>query len=113
MIRGSLENEIMNAIWSLEEQHNDFDGLNIAVADIVNFLNSDGSKKAYTTIKTVMDRLVDKKQLERVKSGKKFFYFSTNSRVNSAKSAIQKLASQYFNNDIHSLMKVLEKECLK
>lgn len=113
MIHGSLENEIMNAIWSLEEQHNDFDGLNIAVADVVNFLNSDGSKKAYTTVKTVMDRLVDKKYLERNKSGKKFFYFSTNSRENSAKTAIKKLASQYFNNDIQSLMKVLEKECLK
>lgn len=113
MVHGSLENEIMNAVWSLEEQRNDFDELNISVADVVNFLNSDGTKKAYTTVKTVMDRLVDKKYLEREKSGKKFFYSSTSSRVNSAKSAIQKLASQYFKNDIHSLMKVLEKECLK
>lgn len=111
MAHGSLENEIMNAIWSLEEQH--FDNVNISVADVVNFLSSDGSKKAYTTVKTVMDRLVDKKNLERFKSGKKFFYSSTNSRVNSAKTAIKKLASQYFNNDIQSLMKVLEKECLK
>ncbi len=108
---GSLENEIMNAIWSLEENTTSEDLLNIAVGDVVNFINSCGSSKAYTTVKTVMDRLVEKKYLNRVKSGKKFFYTSTSSRQEQAQSAIRKLAIQYFNNDIHSLMKVLEKEC--
>lgn len=111
LLHGSLENEIMNAVWSLEEQNTE--NFNISVGDIVDFINSDGSNKAYTTVKTVMDRLVDKKYLQRAKSGKKFFYSSTDSRENRAQSAIRKLAGQYFNNDIRSLMRAIEKECLK
>ena len=60
-----------------------------------------------------MDRLVDKEYLERIKIGKKFYYTSTSSRSESAQTAIKKLARQYFNNDMHSLLKALEKECLK
>lgn len=112
-IHGTLENEIMNAVWSLEENSEDCENVNISVADIASFINAYGTHKAYTTVKTVMDRLVDKKYLERFKSGKKFFYSSTDSREQRAQSAIRTLAGQYFNNDIHSLMKALEKECLK
>lgn len=110
---GSLENEIMNAVWTLEEGSADDDCFNIAVSDVVDFINSNGSQKAYTTVKTVMDRLVDKDFLSREKSGKKFFYSSTYSRQERAQTAIRRLAGQYFNNDIHSLMKALEKECMK
>lgn len=108
---GSLENEIMNAVWSLEE--NDDENLTIAVSDVVDFINSNGAVKAYTTVKTVMDRLVDKEYLNREKCGKKFFYSSTYSREERAQTAIRRLAGQYFNNDIRSLMKALEKECMK
>ncbi len=110
---GSLENEIMNAVWSLEESAEDCDNLSISVSDVSDFINSFGTPKAYTTVKTVMDRLVDKDYLEREKCGKKFFYSSTCSRSERASSAIRTLAGQYFNNDIKSLMKALEKECLK
>lgn len=110
---GSLENEIMNAVWTLEEGSADDDYFNIAVSDVVDFINSNGSHKAYTTVKTVMDRLVDKDFLAREKSGKKFFYSSTYSRQERAQTAIRHLAGQYFNNDIRSLMKALEKECMK
>lgn len=110
---GTLENEIMNAVWSLEEKYQDNDNINISVGEIVDFINSFGTPKAYTTVKTVMDRLVEKNYLERVKSGKKFFYSSTSSREQRASSAIRNLAVQYFNNDLHSFMKALEKECLK
>lgn len=107
---GTLENEIMNAVWSLEEKT---DFCEISVNDVLMFINDNGSSKAYTTVKTVMDRLVEKKYLERFKFGKKFVYKSTSSRVERAENAIKVLAGQYFNNDIHSLMKVLEKQCLK
>ena len=90
-MHGSLENEIMNAVWSLEEKADVLNGVNISVGDIVDFINSYGSHKAYTTIKTVMDRLVDKHYLIPIKN----------------------LVGQYVNNDIRSLIKVLEKECLK
>ncbi len=108
---GSLENEVMNAVWSLEEKAEESDCLYISVSDVLNFINAFGSPKAYTTVKTVMDRLVEKNYLEREKSGKKFFYSSTSSRSERASFAIKTLAGQYFNNDIHSLMKALEKEC--
>ncbi len=110
---GTLENEIMNALWSLEENASDVDNLNISVGDVVDYINSCSVPKAYTTVKTVMDRLVDKSFLERVKIGKKFFYSSTCSRRERAQTAIRSLAGQYFNNDIRSLMRALEKECLK
>lgn len=111
---GSLENEIMNAIWSLEESTDNDETLNISVADIVDYINKNGAtKKAYTTVKTVMDRLVEKEYLQRIKSGKKFYYTSTSSRSERARSAIRRLAGQYFNNDMQSFMKALEKECLK
>lgn len=107
---GILENEIMNAVWLIEEEN---DCSEISVSAVVNIINQTGAKKAYTTVKTVMDRLVDKKYLKRFKVGKKFVYNSTSSRAERAEKAIRTLAGQYFNNDIHSLMKVLEKQCLK
>lgn len=111
---GSLENEIMNAVWSIEENSDNSDNLTISVADIVDFINAHStSPKAYTTVKTVMDRLVDKEYLERNKCGKKFFYSSTSSRSERAGNAIRTLAGQYFNNDMQSFLKALEKECLK
>ncbi|MCR5260775.1 MAG: BlaI/MecI/CopY family transcriptional regulator [Candidatus Gastranaerophilales bacterium] len=111
---GSLENEIMNAVWTLEETSESDENVNISVADVVEFINKNSaSKKAYTTVKTVMDRLTEKEYLQRIKSGKKFYYTSTSSRSERASSAIKRLAGQYFNNDMQSFMKALEKECLK
>lgn len=109
---GTLENEIMNAVWSVEEGTDGFSATEISVSDILNFINKTGAKKAYTTVKTVMDRLVEKQLLIRTKSGKKFCYNSTTSRRESANAAIKRLANQYFNNDVKLLMKALEKECL-
>lgn len=106
---GSLENEILSAIWSMEENEDNYN--NISVNEVLESINKNGNIRAYTTAKTVMDRLVDKKFLERYKKGKKFYYKSTQSREDMAKTAIKKLACQYFNNDIRSLMKALEKEC--
>ena len=107
---GTLENEILNAVWAMEET-----GVNvkdISVSEVLDKLNSTGNIRAYTTVKTVMDRLVEKKLLKRQKYGKKFCYKSVESREKMAESAINKLALQYFNNDVRSLMKALEKQCL-
>lgn len=114
MTAGTLENEIMNAVWTIEEQCcNNKLITNISVSEVLHFINSCSSAKAYTTVKTVMDRLVKKQYLKRFKDGKKFFYNSTSSRAERAEKAINHLASQYFNNDIQSLLRALEKECLK
>ncbi|MCD7740199.1 MAG: BlaI/MecI/CopY family transcriptional regulator [Candidatus Gastranaerophilales bacterium] len=107
---GSLENEILNAVWTMEE--NDISTKSISVSEVLNEINNNGNVRAYTTVKTVMDRLVDKNLLKRQKSGKKFCYKSVESREKMAETAINKLAGQYFNNDVRSLMRALEKQCI-
>ncbi|MCD7780925.1 MAG: BlaI/MecI/CopY family transcriptional regulator [Candidatus Gastranaerophilales bacterium] len=107
---GSLENEILNAVWAMEENGTSIK--NISVSEVLNEINKNGNIRAYTTVKTVMDRLTDKNLLKRQKSGKKFCYKSVESREKMAETAINKLAGQYFNNDVRSLMRALEKQCV-
>lgn len=108
-MHGILESEILNVVWAMEENEDKSD--NISVNDVLHRINETGNVRAYTTIKTVMDRLVEKNLLKRRKTGKKFSYMSVESREKMAETAIHKLANQYFNNDIRSLMKALEKQC--
>ncbi|MBQ4123300.1 BlaI/MecI/CopY family transcriptional regulator [bacterium] len=106
---GTLENEIMNAVWTMEE--NGINAKDISVSEVLEEINNNGNVRAYTTIKTVMDRLVDKNLLKRQKFGKKFCYKSVESRAEMAATAINRLAGQFFNNDMTSLMRALEKQC--
>ena len=107
--QGTLENEILNAVWTMEE--NGVSTKNISVSEVLSEINNNGNIRAYTTVKTVMDRLVDKNLLKRQKSGKKFCYKSVETREEMAATAINRLAGQFFNNDVRSLMKALEKQC--
>ena len=107
---GTLENEIMNAVWTIET--NSDSEKYISVNEVMNITNAGGNVRAYTTIKTVMDRLTEKNMLNREKFGKKFCYKSIKSREVMAKGAIEKLVRQYFNNDIRLLMKAIENQCL-
>ena len=111
---GSLENEILKTIWALEEMSD----ADVSVSDVQNVINENSSvARAYTTVKTVMDRLVEKNMLVRYKQGKKFFYKTVSSRDEMAQEAIKKLAKQYFNNDMEmfaktvSSMSLMQKEC--
>ncbi len=111
---GSLENEILKTIWMLEE----IESSDVSVTEVQEIINRNSSvSRAYTTVKTVMDRLVEKNMLVRYKQGKKFFYKTVSSRDEMAQEAIKKLASQYFNNDMDSLVRTitsmssLQKEC--
>lgn len=111
---GSLENEILKTIWMLEE----IEGTDVSVTEVQEIINRNSSSaRAYTTVKTVMDRLVEKNMLVRYKQGKKFFYKTVSSRDEMAQEAIKKLARQYFNNDIDSLARAVsgmgstQKEC--
>ncbi len=106
---GSLENEILNAVWTMEE--NGINAKDISVSEVLSHINNNGNIRAYTTVKTVMDRLVDKDLLKREKIGKKFCYYSVESRETMAQNAINKLAGQFFNNDVRSLMRAVEKQC--
>lgn len=112
---GSLENEIMKTIWMIEE----ISETDVSVNEVQDYLNrTTDTVRAYTTMKTVMDRLVEKNMLVRYKKGKKFFYKSVSSRDEMAQQAIQKLVSQYFNNDMSSFcsmvagMAASSRECI-
>ena len=78
MVCGSLEIEILNTFWNLTSNNEDID---ISIQDVVDELSKNGTERAYTTIKTVMDRLVTKSILVRYKVGKKFFYKATMDKV--------------------------------
>ena len=108
MVYGVLEIEIMNAIWTLQEQNED---INISVADIVKSLNNNNVARAYTTIKTVMDRLGSKGVLVRYRSGKKFFYKSTIDKNEASQKAVEEILNQFFDGNYSQMLRFIEKEC--
>lgn len=110
MSLGTLEIEILNSIWKLQDEDED---INISVKDIVNSLNSNKIERAYTTVKTVMDRLSTKEILVRYKSGKKFFYKSVLDKREMALSAVEILKRQFFNDSSIDLINFIEKECIE
>jgi predicted transcriptional regulator len=63
-VRGDLQAEIMAAVWKLGE----------ARVDDVRRLQPAGARSAYTTIQTVMNRLVERGLLERQRRGHAFHY---------------------------------------
>lgn len=110
MFYGILEIEIMNVIWSLQDQNEDAD---ISVNDIVNELKQSNINRAYTTVKTVMDRLVSKGTLVRYRNNKKFFYKSTIEKDEAAKKSLEIIANQFFNGSTVQMLRFIEKECEK
>jgi predicted transcriptional regulator len=63
-LRGSLQSEVMRAMWRLDE----------ATVDDVRAEMPRSRRAAYTTIQTVMNRLLDRGLLERKRRGKAFVY---------------------------------------
>ena len=109
MTLGSLEIEILNSVWKLQSIDED---MNISVKDIVNDMSANGMKRAYTTVKTVMDRLSSKELLVRYRTGKKFFYKTVMDKNEMAIAAIKEISSQFFNGDDRAMMQFIESECL-
>lgn len=105
MKQESLENIILNALWKLEEDNYEI----INVSDIQSHINKNNKKWAYTTVKTVLDRLSDKKLLVRYKQGKKFCYRSKISRLSAGQEAIRRLSREYYNNNMDELVKEVKK----
>lgn len=101
--QGDLENIILNALWDLESDGNE----RIFVGDIQEKIKSPNKKWAYTTVKTVLDRLVDKEIAVREKDGKKYLYRSVVDRDKAGILALQKVVRQYFKNDVNELLACL------
>jgi predicted transcriptional regulator len=103
--QGMLENIILNALWNLEENGSEI----IVVSNIMEKVNSKNQKWAYTTIKTVLDRLADKDVLERIKVKRKYCYKSKISRVKAGRDAILRITSQYYTGNLEEMIKAAEK----
>ncbi len=100
---GSLESIILNALWELETQ-----GVyKNSVKDVFDYIcASENTKRAYTTVKTVMDRLFEKEVLLRIKQGKKFYYRTAYSNTDIIANSLKKIAVQYCGGDINKLINV-------
>ncbi len=105
MTCGTLEIDILNSIWDLTSSEEDKD---ISIQDVVNYLSSKGIERAYTTIKTVMDRLTVKSILVRYRVGKKFFYKATMQREEMALDAVKKVMDNFFDGNSASLIRFVE-----
>ena len=101
--QGDLENIILNALWDLESENNE----KIYVSHIQERIKSPNKKWAYTTVKTVLDRLVDKEIAVREKDGKKYLYRSVVNRDDAGVLALKKVMRQYFKNDVGELVTCL------
>jgi len=110
MVCGKLEIDILNAFWNLTQDDEDRD---ISIQDVVDKLSQSGVERAYTTIKTVMDRLTVKSLLVRYKSGKKFFYRAAMSKNEMAAESVDTLVENFFDGEPVKLLRFVERECLE
>ena len=96
-VPAQLELLCLRALWSLEE------GNVKAVQRIV----SQSRPLAYTTIMTVLDRLVRKGLLARRKVGRAFVYFPQTSRQAMRRAAIRELVDGFFDGSESELLMFL------
>jgi len=106
MVCGKLEIDILNSFWKLSKENEDID---ISIQDVVDDLSSNGVERAYTTIKTVMDRLTVKAILVRYKSGKKFYYRATMTKDEMAAEAVKELCENFFDGNCSNMVRFVEK----
>ena len=105
MACGKLEIDILNSVWSLTSGA---EGRDISIQDVVDDLSSQGVERAYTTIKTVMDRLTAKSVLVRYKVGKKFFYSAAMNKDEMARESIEEISSQFFSGNYADMIRFME-----
>ena len=99
---GTLEGAILTTLWKLEK--NGFRAN--TVKDV--FDNMSNDQRAYTTIKTVMDRLCTKRVLIREKKGKKFFYRTAYSNNEVIVNSLNEISQKYCSGNIDKLYEILE-----
>lgn len=105
MACGKLEIDILNSIWKLTSENESKD---ISIQDVVDDLSTNGVERAYTTIKTVMDRLTAKSVLVRYKVGKKFFYSAATDKDELARENIMEVAEQFFGSNYAEMIRFIE-----
>lgn len=93
-----LELLCLRALWSLQEGN---------VRDVQQIV-AQSRPLAYTTIMTVLDRLVRKGKVERRKIGRAFVYKPQTSRDTMRRAAIRELVEGYFDGSEELLMAFLQ-----
>ena len=83
---GELEADVMNVLWDIDEG---------SVQDVLTRLQR-RKALAYTTVMTVLGRLVDKGFLERQKDGRAYLYRPLVSRESMAESALESVVDRFF-----------------
>jgi len=99
---GALESAILSSLWELEES-----GVYTNTVKNVYDLLAKTDKKAYTTIKTVMDRLVEKNIILRYKQGKKFYYRTAYTNNEVIIKSLKDIAQRYCNGDMSKLVSII------
>ncbi len=83
---GELEGQVMSVLWDIHEG---------TVEDVSIHLDT-GKELAYTTVMTVLSRLVEKGFLAREKQGRAYVYRPKVSRQSIADSALQSVVDRFF-----------------
>ena len=92
-----LELLCLNALWSLKEGN---------VKDVQRIVNTT-RPLAYTTIMTVLERLLKKGKLERKKVGRAFLYSPTADREEMRRIAIRELLDSFFDGSEDELLRFM------
>jgi predicted transcriptional regulator len=92
-----LELLCLNALWSLKEGN---------VKDVQRIVNAT-RPLAYTTIMTVLERLLKKGKLERRKVGRAFLYSPTADREEMRRTAIRELLDSFFDGSEDELLRFM------
>ena len=104
MRHGILEGAILTTLWKMEKENKYAN----TVKDVFEFINKSSSEmRAYTTIKTVMDRLASKKILIREKRNKKFLYRTSYSSCEMIKLGLRELSAKYCCGDLNMVQYVV------
>ena len=100
---GPLEQNIMNCLWRKEKA---------SVRDVYSCLET-SRKIAYTTVMTVMNRLVEKGLLTREKYGKAFIYSPRKTKEQTAKGMIKRIVDSFVQQYGHEAVTAFTDELKK
>lgn len=95
---GERELEVMEALWELGEG---------TVSDVQRRLGGRGYEAAYTTVQTMLNRLVEKGHAEREKEGRSFRYRPTLRQTAAVQGAVRSLVQRFFGGSAEALAKHL------
>ena len=97
---GDLETEVLKTLWRIEQG---------TVPEVLEALSWDRSL-AYTTVMTVLNRLVEKSAVERRKEGRFYVYWPLVSREAVAGTALRRVIDRFFDGLGHQAMAQLLSE---